>query len=80
LRLKRLIGLVIEELSRNDLWLGGRRSAKLMCTFDLRYFVDICVSNDPVARPRAAVLLEALQDRRAFLQGRGVLRYRGLIV
>jgi hypothetical protein len=74
------IGLVIEELSRNDLWLGGRRSAKLMCTFDLRYFVDICVSNDPVARPRAAVLLEALQDRRAFLQGRGVLRYRGLIV
>jgi serine/threonine protein kinase len=54
------IGLVIEELSRNDLWLGGRRSAKLMCTFDLRYFVDICVSNDPIARPRAAVLLEAL--------------------
>jgi serine/threonine protein kinase len=73
------IGLVIDELVSNELWLGGRRSAKLMCSFDLRYFVDICLSDDPVERPRAAVLLEALQDRRTFLKDRGVLRYRKLV-
>jgi serine/threonine protein kinase len=73
------IGLVIDELVSNELWIGGRRSAKLMCSFDLRYFVDICLSNDPVERPRAAVLLEALQDRRAFLQDRGVLKFRKLV-
>jgi hypothetical protein len=73
------IGLVIDELVSNELWLGGRRSAKLMCSFDLRYFVDICLSDDPVERPRAAVLLEALQDRRTFLKDRGILRYRKLV-
>jgi serine/threonine protein kinase len=73
------IGLIIDELVSNELWLGGRRSAKLMCSFDLRYFVDICLSNEPVEHPRAAVLLEALQDRRTFLQEREVLKFRKLV-
>jgi serine/threonine protein kinase len=74
------VGMVIEELSQNRLWHGGLKSAKLMCTFDLRYFVDICTPEDLVERPRAAVLLEALHERRADLLANGLLKYDKLVL